>query len=154
MKENLTKRLVKTALIAAIYAVLTVILAPISYGPIQFRLSEILVLFAFIDPIYIIGLTLGCFLANLFGGLGIMDLIFGTLATFLSVSAISLTAKIVSGRIISLIIFGWMLSYVLELPLILTMLQVGIGEFVVVSLIGVPVFKIITDRYRNRLALE
>ncbi|WP_066893298.1 QueT transporter family protein [Clostridium nigeriense] len=166
MKENLTKRLVKTALIAAIYAVLTVILAPISYGPIQFRLSEILVLFAFIDPIYIIGLTLGCFLANLFGGLGIMDLIFGTLATFLSVSAISLTAKIVSGRIISLIIsslwptifngiiIGWMLSYVLELPLILTMLQVGIGEFVVVSLIGVPVFKIITDRYRNRLALE
>src|SRR5699024_4606063 len=128
LKENLTSRLVKTALIAAIYAVLTIILAPISYGPVQFRLSEILVLLAFIDPIYIIGLTLGCFLANLFGGLGIMDLVFGTIATFLSVSAISLTSKFIKHRLTSLIIsslwptifngviIGWMLNYVLQVP--------------------------------------
>ena len=166
MKENLTSRLVKTALIAAIYAVLTIILAPISYGPVQFRLSEILVLFAFIDPIYIIGLTLGCFLANLFGGLGIMDLVFGTIATFLSVSAISLTSKFIKHRLTSLIIsslwptifngviIGWMLNYVLQVPLLLTMFQVGIGEFVVVTIIGVPVFKLISDKYKNKLSIQ
>lgn len=166
MKNNLTERLVKTALIAAIYAALTISLAPISYGPLQFRISEILVLFAFIDPIYIVGLTLGCFLANLFGGIGIMDLVFGTIATFLSVSTISLTAKFIKHRLTSLIIsslwptifngiiIGWMLNYVLGVPLILTMLQVAIGEFVVVTLIGVPIFKIITDKYKNRLVTE
>lgn len=166
MKENLTSRLVKTALIAAIYAVLTIILAPISYGPVQFRLSEILVLLAFIDPIYIIGLTLGCFLANLFGGLGIMDLVFGTIATFLSVSAISLTSKFIKHRLTSLIIsslwptifngviIGWMLNYVLQVPLLLTMFQVGIGEFVVVTIIGVPVFKLISNKYGNKLAID
>lgn len=166
LKENLTSRLVKTALIAAIYAVLTIILAPISYGPVQFRLSEILVLLAFIDPIYIIGLTLGCFLANLFGGLGIMDLVFGTIATFLSVSAISLTSKFIKHRLTSLIIsslwptifngviIGWMLNYVLQVPLLLTMFQVGIGEFVVVTIIGVPVFKLISDKYKNKLSIQ
>lgn len=166
MKTNLTSRLVKVSLIAAIYAVLTIILAPISYGPIQFRISEVLVLLAFIDPIYIIGLTLGCLLSNIFGGYGLMDIVFGTFATFLSVSAISITAKYIKLNMISLIIaslwptifnsiiVGWMISVVAQLPLLLTMLQVGIGEFVVVTLVGVPVFKLISDKYKNKLAFE
>ena len=166
MEKNLTSKLVKVALVAAIYAVLTIILAPISYGPIQFRLSEILVLLAFIDPMHIIGLTLGCFLSNIFGGYGLMDIVFGTLATFLSVSAISLTAKYIKSKNISLIIsslwptifngiiVGWVLSVTVELPLFLTMLQVGIGEFVVVTIIGVPVFKLISNKYGNKLAID
>ncbi|EOR20617.1 hypothetical protein A500_16190 [Clostridium sartagoforme AAU1] len=166
MKENITKKLVKAALVAAIYAALTIVLAPISYGPVQFRLSEVLVLLAFIDPFYIVGLTIGCLLANILGGLGIMDIIFGTLATFLSVSAISLTAKYIKSKKLSLIIaslwptifngviIGWMLNYVLGVPLVLTMLQVGIGEFVVVTVVGVPVFKLIQNKYKDRLALQ
>ena len=59
LKYGSSSKIVKVAFIAALYTVFTIILAPISYGPIQFRLSEVLVLFAFIDPIYIIGLTLG-----------------------------------------------------------------------------------------------
>lgn len=104
MKENLTRKLVKAALVAAIYAALTMVLAPISYGPVQFRLSEVLVLLAFVDPFYIVGLTVGCLLANILGGLGPMDIVFGTLATFLSVSAISLTAKYIKSKTVSLII--------------------------------------------------
>lgn len=166
MNNNLTSKIVKSALIAAIYAVLTIILAPISYGPVQFRISEILVLLAFIDPIYIIGLTLGCLISNLFGGYGLMDIIFGTLATFLSVSAISITAKYIKSNIVSLIIsslwptifnaiiVGWTLSVVSELPMLITMLQVGIGEFVVVTIVGVPVFKLISDKHRNKFALQ
>ncbi|MCF0149483.1 MAG: QueT transporter family protein [Clostridium sp.] len=161
MKNNL----VKAALVAAIYAVLTMILAPISYGPVQFRISEILVLLAFINPTYIIGLTLGCLLANIFGGLGLLDIVFGTLATFLSVSAISLTAKYMKDNMFSLIIaslwptifnaviVGWMISVVVDLPMLITMLQVGIGEFVVVTLVGVPVFKFVSDKYRSKLSL-
>ena len=81
MKNNTTKRLVRTAIIAALYAVITLVLAPISYGNIQFRVSEIMVLLAFFDPFYIGGLTLGCFIANMLGPNGLPDMIFGTFAT-------------------------------------------------------------------------
>ena len=67
MKENVVKKIVITGLVAAIYAALTLVIAPLSFGPIQFRISEIMVLLAFINPIYILGLTLGCLLANLVG---------------------------------------------------------------------------------------
>lgn len=158
-----TKRLVTVAAVAAIYAVLTIALAPISYGNIQFRVSELLVLLAFFDPFYIGGLTLGCLIANLLGPNGIMDVIFGTLATFISLSAISLTAKLTKGSKVGLtiaslwptlfnaVIIGWMLHYLFELPLVLTMLQVGLGELVVVTLVGVPVFMLIMQKYSHLL---
>lgn len=159
MRHDLTKKMVRTALIAAIYAILTLILAPISYGAFQFRISEILVLLAFIDPIYIGGLTLGCLLANILGGLGILDIVFGTLATFISVLAISRTSKIIKNRNISLvvaslwptifngIIVGWVIwaSSVdsSAVSLFIIMLQVAFGEFVVITIAGVPVFKLL-----------
>lgn len=166
MKKNLKNSIIKPALIAAIYVVLTLILAPISFGPIQFRISEMLVLLAFINPIYILGLTLGCLLSNIFGGYGIMDIVFGTLATFLSVTAISLTSKYIKSYTIGLIIaslwptifnsiiVGWMLSVVMNIPLVLTAFQVGVGEFVVVTILGVPIFKLITEKYKNKLVLQ
>ena len=95
MKNDLTKRLTRTAIIAAIYAVVTVAIAPLSYMGVQFRISEILVLLAVFDPLYIGGLTLGCLIANLLGPNGPLDVILGTLATFISVYAIYLTGKIV-----------------------------------------------------------
>lgn len=163
MRSNSVKRIVFSALIAAIYAVLTSVLAPISYGPVQFRISEIMVLFAFIDPFYIVGLTLGCFIANLSSPNGILDLCVGTLATFLSVSAISFTRKYLKDKMSSLIIaslwptiinglmIGYMLNYVANLPLFLTIGQVALGEFVVITLVGVPAFRILTKKMKSTL---
>lgn len=159
MNNNTVQRLVKTAIIAALYAVVTFVLAPISYGPIQFRVSEIMVLLAFFDPFYILGLTIGCFIANILGPNGLMDIIFGTLATFISVYAISLTEKFVRNKKVSLVvaslwptifnglIIGGMLNYVYHLPLILSIGEVAIGEFVVVTIVGVPVVKFIQNKY-------
>ena len=157
-----TRRLVRTALIAAIYALLTVALAPISYGNFQFRVSEILVLLAYFDPFYIGGLTLGCFIANLLGPNGTMDIIFGTLATFISVGAISLTAKYIKSKaslfiaslwptIFNGIIIGWMLNFTVGAPLFLTMGEVAFGEFVVITIVGIPVFKFIEKNYSKLL---
>ena len=95
MKNNLTKRITRTAIIAAIYAATTFAIAPFAYGNIQFRISEVLVLLALFDPLYISGLTLGCLIANMLGPNGLMDIIFGTFATFLSVCAIYFTGKII-----------------------------------------------------------
>lgn len=155
MNQNVTKKLVRTALVAAIYATLTLILAPISYGAVQFRISEMLMLLAFINPLYITGLTLGCLIANILGGLGLLDIIFGTLATFLSALAMYQTSKIIKNRNISLLvaslwptifnglIVGWVVSISANLPLLITMLQVAFGELVVITIVGVPVFKLL-----------
>ncbi|CEN31080.1 citrulline cluster-linked gene [[Clostridium] sordellii] len=156
---NKTKKLVMTSLVAAIYAVLTLVLGAISYGPIQFRIAEIMVLLAFIKKDYIWGLTIGCFLANVIGPYGAPDIIFGTTATFLSVYAIYLTGKVMKGKkyailiasiwptLINAIIIGFMLNIFVGMPLILSMIQVGFGEFVVITIIGVPVYKIIGKKY-------
>lgn len=153
MKSDLlTKRFTRTAIIAAIYAATTLAIAPFAYGSIQFRISEILVLLALFDPLYISGLTLGCLIANMLGPNGLLDIIFGTLATFISLIAIYFTGKIIKNyklklilssiwpTIINGLIIGWMLNKLYKLPLILSMGEVAIGEFVVVTIIGVPLF--------------
>ncbi|CEJ73415.1 citrulline cluster-linked gene [[Clostridium] sordellii] len=156
---NKTKKLVMTSLVAAIYAVLTLVLGAISYGPIQFRIAEIMVLLAFIKKDYIWGLTIGCFLANVIGPYGAPDIVFGTTATFLSVYAIYLTGKVMKGKkyailiasiwptLINAVIIGFMLNIFVGMPLILSMIQVGFGEFVVITIIGVPLYKIIGKKY-------
>ena len=63
MKIN-TKKIAAVGLIASVYAVVTLALAFISYGPIQFRISEILMFLPLLGKEYILALTLGCFLAN------------------------------------------------------------------------------------------
>lgn len=162
MKDKNIKRIVVSALIAALYAVLTLALAPISYGGVQFRVAEIMVLLAFFNSDYIVGLTLGCFISNILGPNGVVDVVLGTFATFISVWAIYLTGKYIKGKksmwiasiwptIFNGLIIGWMLNYVYGLPLFLSMAEVAIGEFVVITIIGVPVVKLIESKYPNKL---
>ena len=77
-----------TAIIAALYAVLTLVTYPISFLGIQFRFSEIMIILAFFNRKYSFGLVLGCVLANLASPLGFYDALFGTLATLLAVLAL------------------------------------------------------------------
>ncbi len=78
----------KAAVIAALYTALTLAVYPISYGMLQFRVSEALMLLAALTPAAVPGLFIGCILANLFGGLGIIDIVFGSTATLLAALAI------------------------------------------------------------------
>ena len=86
MKEQNRRNLLKMAVIAivaAAYAALTIVLAPISYGPIQFRVSEALTALPFLMPCTVWGVFLGCVLANLYTG-SVLDIVFGSLATLLA----------------------------------------------------------------------
>ncbi len=143
--RSVARKIIVTGIVAALYAALTLGLAPISYGAVQFRLSEVLTLLAFVNPMYIGGLTLGCFLANLASPLGVVDVIFGTTATFLSVYMMSKTRNLFVASLWPVlfngVIIGIELWALFKLPLVLTMLQVAFGEFVVVSILGVLVFR-------------
>ena len=74
----------RAGIIAALYFALSVALSAISFGPIQFRISEILVLLPLIFPEAIAGLTIGCFFTNFFfSPFGVFDMVLGTLATLI-----------------------------------------------------------------------
>lgn len=81
-----TQYLAQSAMIAALYTVLTLWAASmnLAYLPAQFRFSEALTILPIFTPAAIPGLTIGCLLSNIFSGYGWQDMVFGTLATFLS----------------------------------------------------------------------
>lgn len=76
-------RLTKTAVIAALYVALCLLFAPLSFGAAQLRLSEALTLLPVIFPEAVIGVTLGCFIANAIASAPV-DMLVGTLATLLA----------------------------------------------------------------------
>lgn len=84
MKKEYIKTITYNGLIAALYVALTLLSIPISFGQIQFRIAEILVIFCFFNKKNCLGIILGTFLANLFSTLGLWDLLFGTFATALT----------------------------------------------------------------------
>ena len=148
MEKNKVRFITHTALIAAAYAAITIVFSFLSYGQVQFRISEILVLFAFIEPKYTTGLVLGCILANLPSPLGIIDVVVGSFATFIALLLIigvrksfgynkkSLLIASLGPVISNAIIVGWELNYLFQTPFWMNALYVGIGEFLVVTVFG------------------
>ena len=152
-----TRSLCLSGVIAALYAALTLLLMPISYGAIQCRVSEALTILPVLVPEAIPGLTVGCLIANILGSATIWDMIFGTLATLIAAIAgyllrkqvftklrlplLSAAAPVISNGVI----VGLVLALTLNLPVVLTMLEVAAGEIVAVILglmILIPLRKI------------
>lgn len=158
-----TREVAIVGIIAAIYCVVTLALGFISYGPIQFRVSEILMFLPLLSKEYIVALTLGCFLANVIGPYGVPDIIFGTLATLISSVLVYLTPKLFGKNkytlliasiwptIINALIIGWMLYKFVGLPFALSAFEVALGEFVVITIVGLPIFKMVNNKYGSRI---
>lgn len=142
-----TKNLARTAMVAAAYGCITWAISSLAYGPIQFRLTEVMVLLVFIDAGYIPGLVLGCIIANLFSPLGIVDMAFGSAATLISVILISKTKNLwvatLWPTICNALIVGAELYYISHLPFFLSAGEVALGEFVVVTILGGILLKFI-----------
>ena len=95
---NKSKKIATVGLVAASYAVITIVFGAISYGPVQFRISEMLMFLPLFGTEYILGLTMGCFIANIAGGLGLVDMVFGTLATLISCILVYYTPKLIKNK--------------------------------------------------------
>lgn len=137
----------KISIVAAIYVVLTIVLGDFAYGPIQLRIAEVLVLLCFFDKRYGYGVVIGCAIANCLSTIGPIDILFGTIATILSVVLISyskhLGVAVIWAPIFNGVIIGLELHFVLGLPLLLSCLEVFLGEAIVVVLIGTPVYALL-----------
>ncbi len=142
----------RAAMIGALYAILTVLFAPISYGMIQVRISEMLMILPFFTPAAIPGLFVGCFIANIFGGQGILDIVFGSMATLLSAYLVSLISNKylvpLPPVLINALIVGWVLHIVLGFPFYLTALWVGLGQLLACYGLGLPLL-LLLERHRH-----
>ena len=155
-QSNKTLKLAVCAVIAALYAALTIALAPISYGPLQFRVSEALTVIPFLIPGTVWGLFVGCILANLYTG-SVLDILFGSLATLgaaLCTAWFGKKGSTAKNRLLgclmpvvfNAVIVGAVLTWGYQIqefenPLLsygFNALTVGIGEAGVLYLIGYP----------------
>lgn len=157
MKENKVTFLTQAALIAAVYVVLCVAFAPISYGEVQVRVAEALAILPYFTPAAIPGLFIGCLLSNLIGGSVLVDVVFGSLATLLGAvgtyylrrnKVLLLLPPIVANTVI--VPFVLYYGYGVPLPIPFLMLTVGIGEVIAVAVLGSVLLNVLV-RYRGIL---
>lgn len=154
MRDLNTKTLVKVALVAAIYVVLTYAFSFMSYQYIQFRISEVLILLAFIDPLYIPGLVIGCVIANFYSPLGIVDVVVGSLATLIAAILVSKSKKLWQACLWPVLVNGIIIGAEIEIlkllpeniSMIQAMLFVAAGEFAVLFFVGYPLFYVLKQK--------
>ena len=155
-KEKL-QYITTAAIIAAVYAALTYFGAffGLSYGPIQLRFSEVLTILPVFTPAAIPGLTIGCFIANI-GSFNMIDMVFGTLATFLATVLTRILKDfklkgipflaffppvIINALIIGLEIAIFFLPEGLSwYGFVISALQVGTGQLIVCYALGIPFY--------------
>ncbi|WP_097028093.1 QueT transporter family protein [Clostridium peptidivorans] len=148
MKKN-TRNLALSAIIAAIYAVVTMYLTyPMSYQASQFRVAEALTILPFFSTAAIPGLFVGCLISNLLSPVGPLDIIFGSLASLIAAFMTYLIGKSnlrfkkylapMPPVVVNALIVGWLLNYTLKWPIAITMLQVGFGQILACYGLGLP----------------
>ena len=140
MNNKKVQVIAMNAMIAAVYAVLTILISPIAYGAVQMRLTEIIVLLACYNKKFIPGLTIGCLLANLASPMGLYDICFGTAATLIACLGMYYFKNVFVGGAVNGLIVGLELYLALELPFMINAFYVFVGEFVVL-VIGAILFK-------------
>ena len=101
MKSMSVKKLTLCAVVAAVYAVLTMVLP--SFTPLQCRISEVLCILPFFLPFTSWGLFVGCLIVNLLSPYGWADVVFGSLATLLCCLTIAAIGKQTRGGMLSCI---------------------------------------------------
>lgn len=154
------RNLAFAAVVGAAYCALTLFLAPISFTVAQFRVSEALCILPAFVPASAWGLWIGCALANLFGGYGVIDIVFGSLATLGAGLCIAALAKnqtqplsftrcilvcfmpvLWNAPIVGAVIAYSTGAFWSALPL--SMLQLAVEEAGVMFIIGLPLMKLL-----------
>lgn len=156
------RKIAFAAVIGAAYAALTLLLAPISYGPMQLRISEVLCILPFFFPSSVWGLFVGCIIANLISVYGTLDIVFGSLATLLAALCTMFIGRYGKGSFLSKIlaclppvvfnsvIVGALIAFSAAnatpafWPLFITnAIWVGLCEFIVLYILGLPLLHIL-----------
>jgi len=153
-KKRNIRFLAEAAIIAALYAVISIIFAPISSGMFQMRISEALTVLPVFTPAAIPGLFVGCIVTNIVSGNGPVDIVFGSLATLL---AAFLSYKMprrflvpLPPVLINAVVVGFILNYVLQAPLLASMGWVALGQAAACYGLGYPLM-LQLEKYKDKI---
>lgn len=136
--------------LAALYAVGVVTLAPVSFGVYQVRLADALLPLSMIYGLpSVVGLSMGCAIANVYGGLGMIDIAGGTVANFAATFAAwyiarnrsfvyRLLGSVVQTLTVTMLVGGY-LTVLFEVPLELGLLGILVGSTISINVVGFPV---------------
>lgn len=157
MRDRKVTFLTQAAMIAAIYVVLTFVFAPISFGEVQIRISEMLTVLPIFTPAAVPGLFVGCLIGNITGGGLLPDVVFGSIATL--IGAVGTYCLKRSNRFLAvlppiaanicIVPFVLRYAYGVVLPIPFLMFTVGIGEVVSCGILGNCLISVLS-RYKTR----
>jgi uncharacterized membrane protein len=146
-----------TSVFAAVYAIGVIVLAQISFLPIQVRVADALLPLAMLFgwPA-VVGLSMGAFVANIFGGLGPVDMIGGAIANFLATFVAwqvtrhkpkqwGLVGVAIEILVVSLIVGGY-LSYLFAIPILAGWAEVMLGSIIAIGLLGSILYFALRER--------
>jgi len=177
MVINLNTKVRKIAFsgaIAALYIAITLAIMPLSFGPVQIRFSEVLTILPFFFPASIWGIFIGCIIANLFSPYGLIDIVVGPTASLIAaictcylgmsrgrdsvfIKALACFPPVIFnaifiGAMIAYFIVGDLSSNLFINTFIIYGLWVGLGQLIVLYLIGFPLMIYLpTTRAMDRL---
>lgn len=162
MKNNKIAIICRGALIAALYVCLSVmpVVNTFSYGPVQFRIAEVFMAGCALSPSCVVGVSIGCFLANLFSpyGINLFDLVLGTFATVIAAGLTYFLRNVFCKNkftvlmiplptiVLNALIVGNYLPYIIGGSIniymsVYCMSTVALGEAAVLYIIGIPLYK-------------
>src|SRR5699024_2361339 len=131
--------LVMNALIAALYVAASLVIQPIAYSNLQFRVPEILNQLGGLNTKYSDGVVLGVLLTTLLSPTGVFDLVFGVAHTALSLGITIFLGKFITNKwallavntlvfSFNMYIIAFELFLALDLPFLITWLTTAVGE--------------------------
>jgi len=150
MKIN-TRKLTVVTVFASLYAVGVIFLAPISFSVFQVRVADAMLPLSMIFGIPgALGFSLGCIVSNVYGGLGIIDIVCGATANLVACSLAwymrgkgrvvqRFLGSITETVIVAAIVGGIDLPLVYHVPLAISLLGVLVGEIIAINVLGFPI---------------
>lgn len=133
-------QIVKISTVAAVYAALTIVLAPISYGPIQIRIADSLLLIPYLDFFGLssaVGLAIGCAIANTFSPYAVYDIVIGSATNFLAGLIAWVVGRMWRKRISSLVAASIMQTFLVTFMIGYLLLHLIFNTELSIALIGV-----------------
>lgn len=152
-----TGTIVYAAAVAALYAVLTLAVLPLSSGLVQCRFSEMLCVLPYVLDGAVPGLFVGCFLVNLLTGAPVYDVVFGSLATLLAAvltrlmrGRLPMWCASIPGIVVNAPVIGAVLvfGYGIRIPYLMAVLYVAAGQTVSCGVLG-TILLLAISRFRK-----
>jgi len=150
----LGKMMARAGVIAALYIIVTFLLQAISFGPIQLRVAEVLTVLPILYLEAVPGVFVGVLIANIFGGLGMVDIVLGSgislLAAYITFRFRHSFVAYLSPVLLNSFLVSAYLHLLFEWPYWLNVISISVSQAIVILGLGYPLIQYL-KKLKNRV---